>query len=500
MSEKNQSHKQILKSSSIIGGASVIGIFIGLFKIKVVAVLLGPVGIGLIGLLQNIMAMAASVAGMGLGLAGTRQIAEANADNNQQSIARARRALFLGTMLLAGLGGLLVWLFKEPLAITFLSDINKSKWIGWLAIGVMLTVAASSQNALLNGMRRIADLAKLQIYSSVFATVLGISGVWLWQEEGLVIFVISVPLVTFIIGHIYVSRLPKVVVKPTPFNEIKAEWNILLRLGFAFMAAGLAATLGQLAIRSLVQSKLGSADLGLFQAAWTISMIYIGFVLAAMSADYYPRLTGVIRDREATIRLVNEQTEIALLLSGPVFLAMLTLAPWVLMILYTSEFTQAAQILRWQILGDIIKVISWPLGFTIIAMGATKTYLLFESIVMIIFYIVTWLGLDYFGIEATGIGFLVMYLFYLPIVYFWARYKIGFKWDKQVKNNAITLSLTAMTINFASSYDKWLGLILGAILTLYFLVVNVTVLMKIGGNISLIKKFSNFFKRIKRKY
>lgn len=495
MTEENKSHRQILKSSSIIGGASVINILIGLFKIKVVAVLLGPAGIGLIGLLQNIMSMTSTVAAMGAGTAGTRQIAEANAENDQHAVAGARRALFWGTMVLAGLGGLLVWVFREPLAVTLLSDANKSEWVGWLAIGVVLTVASGSQGALLNGMRRIVDLAKLRIYSAAFATVLGIAAVWLWQEEGLLFFVISVPLATFVLGHFYVSKLPKVVMQPTSLIELKKQWKTLLRLGFAFMVAGLAVTLGQLAVRTLVQNRLGSADLGLFQAAWTISMTYIGFVLAAMSADYYPRLTGVIKDHTATIRLVNEQTEIALLLAGPVFLAMLTLAPWVLTLLYSGEFTAASQILRWQILGDILKVISWPLGFIIVAAGASKTFLLLESIVMIVFYSFTWLGLDYFGVEATGISFFIMYLIYLPMVYFWSRYKIGFRWDKKNIFNASILFFAALSISFTSIYNEWLTFFLGSTLTFFFSIFSLSQLVKIGGSITIVNKLQKIFKK-----
>ena len=178
MSEDNKSYRQMLKSSSIIGGASVINILIGLFKIKVVAVLLGPAGIGFIGILQNLMSMAASASAMGIGTVGTRQIAEAAAEDNQEAVAAARRALFWGTMVLATLGGFLVWLFREPLAATFLADQSKSAWVGWLAVGVALAVASGAQGSLLNGLRRITDLAKLSIYSSVFATGLGIAAVW----------------------------------------------------------------------------------------------------------------------------------------------------------------------------------------------------------------------------------------------------------------------------------------------------------------------------------
>lgn len=496
MSEQKKSQKQILKSSSIIGGASIINILIGLFKIKVVALLLGPAGIGLIGLLQNVMSMASNVASMGVGTVGTRQIAEANADDDQQVIAMARRALFWGTMALALLGGFLVWAFREPLATNLLNDGSKSGWVGWLAIGVMLTVASGSQGALLNGMRRIVDLAKLRIYSALFATILGIIAVWFWKIEGLLFFVISVPFATFILGHFYVSKLPKIIMDPTPLLELRQQWKTLLQLGFAFMVAGLAVTLGQLAVRTLVQNRLGSVDLGLFQAAWVISMTYIGFVLVAMGTDYYPRLTAVISDHTATIRLVNEQTEIALLLSTPVLLAMLTLAPWVLVLLYSNEFSQAAQILRWQILGDILKIISWPLGFVILASGAGKTFMLVESLAVAMFFSATWIFIDDFGVEATGIGFVFMYTLYLAIVYFLAKYKIGFRWNKTVFRDAVLLISAACFIVFSSNYDSLIGLSLGIFLTTCFSVVSFFRIINMSRNIAVVNKFTKIINKL----
>ena len=78
--------------------------------------------------------------------------------------------------------------------------------------------------------------------------------------------------------------------------------------------------------------------------------------LAALAADYYPRLTGIVDDKTAAIHLINHQTEIALLLAGPVFLAMMALAPWVIRILYTASFLPAVEVLRWQILSDVLKI------------------------------------------------------------------------------------------------------------------------------------------------
>jgi PST family polysaccharide transporter len=64
-----------------------------------------------------------------------------------------------------------------------------------------------------------------------------------------------------------------------------------------------------------------------------------------MGADYYPRLTGVAHDHAAVNRLVNEQTEIGLLLAVPGLLATLALAPWIIRLFYTSEFLPAVELL-----------------------------------------------------------------------------------------------------------------------------------------------------------
>ena len=74
--EKN-TYGQILKSSAIIGGSSVINIAIGIVRTKFMAVFLGPAGFGLMGLYGSIADLALSIAGMGVNSSGVRQIAEA---------------------------------------------------------------------------------------------------------------------------------------------------------------------------------------------------------------------------------------------------------------------------------------------------------------------------------------------------------------------------------------------------------------------------------------
>src|SRR5262249_40687962 len=149
----------------------------------------------------------------------------------------------------------------------------------------------------------------------------------------------------FLLGHHYVRRLGRPVDRTISLRGLTGEWQVMIRLGIAFMIGGLVVTVGNLAVRSVIQHSLGAEPLGQFQAAWAISMTYISFVLSAMGADYYPRLTGVIDQPDLAVQMVNEQTEVALLLAGPVLITMLAMAPWVIRLLYTSEFAPAADIL-----------------------------------------------------------------------------------------------------------------------------------------------------------
>lgn len=460
MSESG-SYRQILRSTSIIGGAAALNIGIGLLRMKAVALLLGPAGVGLIGLATNVVALVSSVAGLGFGSVGTRQIAEAAGKDDPQAIAIARRALFWGTLGLAALGGLALWALRVSVATHLLGDPLQAHLVGWLAPAVALTVAAASQSALLTGLRRIGDLARVQVAGGVLATVLGLAALWAWGRAGIVAYVIAAPLASFVFGHLFVARLPKARGHDGGLPALAHQWRTLARLGAAFMVAGLAATAGQLLVRTLVQRELGPEALGQFQAAWTLSMTYIGFVLGAMGTDYYPRLTAVIDDPAAVNRLVNQQTEVALLLATPVLLAILALTPWVVRMLYSAEFGEATDVLRWQVLGDFLKVASWPLGFILLAAGAGRTFVITEWLAMGNFVLFTWLALPWLGVAATGFACLGLYVVHLPIVYALARRRTGFTWDRAVVLHLLLACTAALTLVGVAAWSAVAAALIG---------------------------------------
>jgi PST family polysaccharide transporter len=332
-------------------------------------------------------------------------------------------------------------------------------------------------------MRRIGDIARLSVFGSAINTLLGIGLLWRWGNAGLVAYILAGPLASFVLGHVYVSRLPKAKAEAVTLPELTSEWKMLLHLGVAMVGAGLVQQLAQLWIRIDVARVLGAQSLGQYQAAWTISMQYVSFVLGAMGADYYPRLTGVIHDPKAAGRLVNEQTEIAILLSAPVFIAMMAVASLTIHLLYAASFTPAIEILRWQVLGDVLKVASWPLGYLILAAGDGKTFFLSETASWIVLTGILTGLVPAIGLPITGIAYLAMYVFYLPLMYWLAHRRIGFQWSRPVLLLSVTAFVLCVGVDVITTITRW-GTLIGCVVAIIFAIFSlgrITHMSNLGG-------------------
>lgn len=388
--------------------------------------------------------------------------------------------------MLAITGAGLFWACRSWIARIFLSDESLADDVGWLSIGVALTVLASAQVALLTGLRRVGDLAQINIAAGIVGGLVSVLALYLWPAQGVVVLAVVAPAFSFIFGRLLIIRLGKPAGSRPPLSELIGEWVAMIRPGFAFMLSGLIAIVGQLIVRTLVQAELGPDALGQFQAAWAISVTYLGFVLGAMTTDYLPRLTAVVENRTAAVKLINEQTEVALLLCAPFVVGMLAFAPWLIHLLYSAEFGPAVEILRWQLLGDIFKVIVWPIGFVQQAKGAGRSFLLTEMFGAVLLCLGVFIGLPHIGIAATGVAFLFVYIAYLPLMWWLGRIWVGFSWTRPVALQAVGILLCAVIVDVACRRSDALGAIIGGLLAVTlaaWALIRLSSLSGIGGRL-----------------
>lgn len=455
------SHRQIFRASAIIGSASVIKVGIGVASTKVIAMLLGPIGIGLLGLYQNILQVANTLAGFGLASSGVRQFAACQGD--AANISLIRKALFIANLLLGVIGAIVLWSVREEVATSVMGGAEHAEQVGYLGIGVLLTLLATSQTTVLQGLRRLGDLARVQILSALASAITGSAAIWLWRDAGLVAFLVAVPATSILIAAWYVRKLPKASMVLQEWEDLRKQWEALFSLGIPLMTAALLTLVVQLIARSWVTQKLGLESAGFFQAAWLISMSYLGFVLNAMGTDYYPRLTGLIHDKTLATKLVNEQTELLVLMTAPILLIMMTFAPWVIEALYSDKFIPAADLLRWQTLGDIVKVMTWPMGFVVLAQGRGLLFIVTQLNWNAWYLAVLWFGMSSLNLQAIGIAFVVAYCTQFIVVFIAAKRLVKFKSNINNILTGMTILLMASATFVVSSYEKTTGIIVGAI-------------------------------------
>jgi antigen flippase len=174
---------------------------------------------------------------------------------------------------------------------------------------------------------------------------------------------------------------------------------------------------------------LGLEAAGVYQAAWTLGGMYIGFILQALGADFYPRLVGVITDHQECNRVVNEQAHVSLLLAAPGVIATITFAPLAIYLFYSAEFSASIDLLRWICLGMAMRIVTWPLGYIIVAKSRQMAFFGTDAAWAVANVGLTWLLISNFGVNGAGIAFFSSYILHAAIVYPLARNITGFRWS-----------------------------------------------------------------------
>lgn len=469
----SKSYSQILKSSSMVGGAQLIRMVFGIVSTKFAAILIGPAGVGLIGAYQSITQLGIQLSGLGINQSGVRDVAVAAGTGSDQAIARTisilRRMCWLtGLMGAAGLAALAI-----PVSRLTFGNSEHAIGLVLLSLVILVTAIAQGQMAIIQGLRRISDLVRLQIFGSIAGALVSIVLYSTMGTSGIVPALLAIALFNLWAAWWYSRKIfPKSVTMS--WLETFSGAKSLIGMGTAFMVGGLGTTITAYATRVLILRDIGIEGLGMYQAAFVISAYVLNFVVGAMGADFYPMLAGVSENPEKMIHLVNEQTEIGLLLATPALLATLALAPLAIKILYSPDFFPAVDLLRWFVMGCFLRVISWPMGFVLLAKGEKYWFVFSETIFNALHIIFIFAGLHFFELRGAAIAFFAMYVLYVFGIRLIAGHLIGFSWDKAAKHLIIT-QVSLITAAFVAALvltELWsmaLGTLLSVVMGLYCL-------------------------------
>jgi antigen flippase len=457
----SQTYTQILKSTMLMGGSSLVNVALSIIRNKAMAVLLGPEGVGLMGLYGSILDIAQAIAGLGVGSSGVRQIAEAAGTDDAEMIARSATVLRRISMVLGLFGALLLAALAFPVSNFTFGGYQHAGGIALLSLAIFFRLVSAGQTALIQGLRGIADLARINVLAGLIGTAVSIPLIYLFGLQAIAPSLVVIAAASILPTWWYSRRIcphPS----PMPTRQFGREVSALLRLGFVFMASGLLTFGAAYAIRLIVLKEGGVMAAGLYQAAWGLGGLYAGFILQAMGTDFYPRLTAAADNNAECNRLVNEQAEISMLLAGPGLLATLTLAPLMMSLFYSAEFQGAVDLLRWICLGMMLRIISWPMGFIVVAKRTQAIFFWTEVAAAVVHVGLAWLFVSLLGTQGAGMAFFGLYVWHSMLIYVIVRKLTGFRWSAANRRHGLLfLPASGLVFVMFSILPLWPATVIG---------------------------------------
>ncbi|MFM7133228.1 MAG: oligosaccharide flippase family protein, partial [Planctomycetota bacterium] len=227
-------------------------------SVKTSAVFLGPSGVGVLRLFQSLVATMSTLAGLGIGSSGVKEIAEADASGDEARLGRTTQVVRRMSVATGVAGSVATALLCWPLAWLVFGSTERAPEVAVAGIAVALTIVAAGQVALVQGRRRIGDLARITIQSAIAGLLVSAPLYWFYRDAAIVPAMLLAGALAVCIAWHHARRFDSSTTPAMPWREILRQSRRLIGLGVAMMWAGLLSTIVVTATGSMVTRELGS--------------------------------------------------------------------------------------------------------------------------------------------------------------------------------------------------------------------------------------------------
>ncbi len=446
--------RDLLKAIFKTGSGSVASLGLGMIAVKIMAVILGPSGVGLFSLLRQTQQTALTVAVLNGQMAVVQGVASREGRARDEYLSTV---LWIQVVIGATVSFVLL-VFAPQITRWVISqtDPKTVEMIRWLSLTIILGVIHTYLTSLLNGYRAIGRVALVQVSNFGMMALLAFPAAWLMKAGYPIAFTWLLTASTFTAAGL------------SFWFALRSGWLAWLREGMRrnfsrpaaqhfFYLAGTMLITGfigagvPLAVRALVAHQFGLHGAGIFDVAWTLSMAYVTLILTSFSTYYLPTLSQTV-DPGARVDLIRRVLRLAMLLMVPLVVTVITLKPLVVKLLYSGEFLPALQIMRWMLIGDYFKVVSWVFSFTMIAYADMKTFFWTEVLwggLTLGCALLVLQGLN--SLQGIGVNFLALYVAYLAYTLFYVRRRHHLILDRPV----VLQWLVGLVLVIGASVQTW---------------------------------------------
>ncbi len=429
MSENKDSYRNVLKATSLFGGVQVVNILIAIVRSKFIALFIGPAGMGIASLLNSTLGLINGLTNLGLDKSAVRDISVAYKNENHETASRTISILKRLVWFTAVFGAILMIALSPFLSEFAFEDKSFTLAFVWIAIALFFKQITDSQLAILQGLRRLKDLAKANLFGNLLGLLITIPLYYYFRIDAIVPAIIIASLVSFAFTFYY-SRKAQISSVTVSTSEAFSEGKEMIQLGATLSVSSLISLLVAYIIQIYISQKGGIDEVGLYNAGFVILNTYVGIIFTAMATDYFPRLSAISEEIIKIRKAVFEQAFIAVLLIVPIIVVFLMFAQFIIVLLYSEAFTPIVKMVSWGILGMVFKAVSFSMGYVIIAKGDSKLFIKTAVGFNVTLLVSNVIGYYYGGLEGLGISFFLYYILHYAALRIITKKRYDFYFEK----------------------------------------------------------------------
>ncbi len=409
---------ELFKITSLNGVSILIKIAIGLITSKILAVFVGPGGMALIGNFRNFLTSVESVSSLGFQNGIVKYVAEN--DKNESQLKKIISTLFLCLIGVSTVVGTVLFFFADYWnKKVFGENVNYFYVFKILAIAIPFYVASLYLIAIINGLGKFKKVIYINILGNILGLVITAFFVFNYNVYGALLSIVITPSLLFFISLFYLSG--EILV--TKFLSLKIlDFSILKNLSHYFIMAMIPGILGPIVSLFIRNHLIEATDLthaGYWEAMQRISAYYILFVNTLLMVYYYPKLvTSESISKTKSVVWSFYKNVLPLFTLGLIIIYFCK--SLIIKILFAPAFEPVSKLFFWQLLGDLLRVVSLILGLQFFAKKMTKAFIITEITSLSISLISNFILINYFKTEGVVMAHALTYFVYLIvlIVYF----------------------------------------------------------------------------------
>lgn len=405
----------IVKVFSFTAMSTLVRMLTGLVSVKVVASIIGPAGVALVGQLNNFATIALSLSTGGINNGITKYVAEYKEDESKvrDCLSTALRITVVCSLVV----GIVLILFHS-----YLSEyIMLSSDYGYVFVIFGFTILFYALNmgltSVINGFKEFKQYVKVNIAGSIIGLIFTLSLVLLWELKGALISAVTFQSIMLFISLWMIRKMSWL-----RWEYFKQKLNTELtkkyfRYSLMTLVSAAVVPVSQMILRGYVISEISVTEAGWWEAMNRISNMYLMVITTSFSVYYLPRLSELTDKKELRQEIFRSYKVIIPCLLGG-FALIYLFRYLVIRLLFTPDFYPMENLFFWQLLGDFFKIASWVLAFLMVAKAMTKWYIFTEILFCTSRVCLGFIFMHFNGVVGINQGYCINYFAYLLMMIF----------------------------------------------------------------------------------